>query len=57
MWEILDDKVESERIKKLKKYVSEFLSTATFDKFYYYNLIHTTDVYNSTKTYAEMKNR
>jgi predicted metal-dependent HD superfamily phosphohydrolase len=55
MWEILDDKVESERIKKLKKYVSEFLSTATFDKFYYHNLIHTTDVYNSTKTYAEME--
>jgi len=42
MWKILDDKVESERIKKLRKYVSEFLSTATFDRFYYHNLIYTT---------------
>ncbi len=43
------------RVERLKEYVEGVLSDKKFNNFYYHNIVHTIDVYNSAKMYAKME--
>ncbi|MGC8623413.1 MAG: HD domain-containing protein [Candidatus Micrarchaeia archaeon] len=43
----------SGRVERLRRHVMELMSSPAFAKLYYHNIIHTNDVYESSKRYAE----